>query len=127
MASTPNVTYTPVDACFNLTTNTATSVYTAPSSGQSTGGAKVGVLRAINADTKSFTVLIYKTIASVDYLIGSFVLGAGTATTPATVDILSLIWGSAMNMAPSTGLKFKLDSAPTSSNLVFIHLEGASF
>lgn len=133
MASTPNVTYAPLDALAQLTsassTSTPTAVYTGPSSGQSTGGAKIGVFRAINTDTaKSFNLGIYKTVSSVDYLVGYVALGAAaSATSPTVVDILSLIWGSAMNLGPSTILKVLPDVAPTSGKVINLHVEGATF
>lgn len=133
MASTPNVTYSPVDALAQLTSSSSitvpTAIYTGPSSGQSTGGAKIGVFRAINTDTaKSFNLNIYKTVSGVDYLLGVIALGAAaSATSPTVVDILSQIWGGPMNLGPSTILKAMPDVAPTSGAVINLHIEAATF
>ena len=133
MASTPNVTYAPFDALAQLTsassTTVPTTVYTGPANGQSTGGAKIGVFKAISTDTaKSFNLNVYKTVSSVDYLIGVIQIGAASsAVSPTVVVILSLLWGSAMNMGPNTILKVMPDVAPTSGKVINLQVEGATF
>lgn len=133
MAATPNVTYAPVDALAQLTsassTSTPTAIYTGPASGQSTGGAKIGVFRAISNDTaKAFNLNIYKTVSAVDYLIGTVNIPmAASATSPAVVDVLMAIWGAAFNLGPSTILKVMPDVAPTSGKVINLHIEGATF
>lgn len=134
MASTPNVTNAPIDAAVQLTsavsTTVPTAVYTAPAAtSTSTGGAKIGVFRAISNDTaKSFNLSIYKTIASVDHLLGVVTVGvAASAVSPSIVDILSLIRGTAMNLGAGTALKVMPDAVPTSGKVIEIEIEGATF
>lgn len=132
MASTPNVTYAPFDSIGQLTssssTSTPTTVYTGPSTGQSTGGAKVGVFKAISTDTTQTQYLkVYKTISSVDYLIGVVPIGPAATNAPTVVDILALLWGSAMNLGPNTVLKVCPTTALGSGAVINLQVEGATF
>lgn len=129
MATTPNLTNAPIDALTKLdstaSTSTPTSALVAP-----TNGAKIGVFRAISTDTTQTIMLgIYKSISSVDYLLGYVTLGAAaSATAPTVADILSEIWGgNAMNLAYGTTLKVLPSVAPASGKNVIVHIEGASF
>lgn len=129
MATTPNLTNTPIDALTKLdstaSTSTPVAALVAPAN-----GAKLGVFRAVSTDTTQTIMLgIYKSISSVDYLLGYVTLGAAaSATAPTVADILSAIWGNnAMNLAYGTTLKVLPSVAPASGENVIVHIEGASF
>lgn len=129
MATTPNLTNTPIDALTKLdstaSTSTPASALVAPAN-----GAKIGVFRAISTDTTQTIMLgIYKSISGVDSLLGYVTLGAASAaTSPSVADILSQIWGgNAMNLAYGTTIKVLPSAAPASGKNVIIHIEGASF
>ncbi len=134
MAENPNCTDAPIDAFAQLTstssTSTPTSVYTGPAaSSTSTGGAKVGVFKAISTDTtQAIALAVYKTISSMDYLVGFVSIPqASGATLPAIVDILDELWGDIMNLGAGTTIKVMPAVAPASGKIVNIQLEGATF
>lgn len=134
MASTPNLTHAPIDAATQLTNASSVSVpatlYTAPTTGESTGGAKVGFFRATSTDTtQAINLLIYKTISGIDYLLGYVAVPmAASAATPATVDILAALWGGlACNVGPGVVLKVMPAVAPASGKIVNVTVEGATF
>lgn len=129
MATTPNLTSTPIDALTKLdstaSTSTPASALVAPAN-----GAKIGVFRAISTDTtQTISLGVYKSVSGVDYLLGYVALGAASsATGPAAADILSEIWGgNAMNLASGTTIKVLPSVAPASGKNVIVQIEGASF